>query len=79
MLSVSLVAEKTAVLGRMAIGKGKNSIRRMAFHAEFLCLFLLHVLESAVIRILGKFGRGLSRGVEQEKKNGATGEDKGDI
>jgi hypothetical protein len=63
----------------MSFGKGKNSLWGMAFYAEFFCLFFSHFLKSTVIRILGKFGRGLSRGVEQEEKNGATGEDKGDI
>lgn len=73
------MAEKTAVFGGMTFGKGRNSFRGMAFHAEFFGLFFSHFLEAFMIRILGKFGSGLSWGIEQEKKNGATGEDKGDI
>lgn len=63
----------------MAFWKRMHSFRGMTVGAKFFSLFLLHVLESAVISIHGKLGRGLSRGIEQEKKNSATGEGEGDI
>ena len=77
--SVSLMAEKTAIFGGVALRKGILFFRGMTFHAEFFRLFFLHLLETAVVCIFWQFFCGLFRGVEQEKENSGAGEDEGDI
>ena len=73
------MAEKAAIFGGMALGKGILFFRGMTFHAEFFSLFLLHILEAAMVCIFWQFFCGLFRGVEQEKENSGAGEDEGDI
>lgn len=63
----------------MVFGKGGYSFRAVALSAEFFRLFFLHFLKATVVWVFGQFCRALFRGVEQEKENGATGEDEGDI
>ena len=63
----------------MAFRKGVRAVRGVTLGTEFFSLFFPHLLEPAVIQVFGQFFRGFFRGVEQEKENGATGEDEGDI
>jgi len=73
------VTEQTAIFRRVICRKRGYACRIMAFSAEFFGLFFRHVLETAVIGIFGKFGRGLFRGLKQKQENGSTGEEKSNI
>jgi len=73
------MAENTTVFRWMAFRKRVHAVRGVTLGTEFFCLFFPHLMEPAVNRVFGQFCRGLFRGVEQEKENGATGEDEGDI
>ena len=73
------MAEKAAIFGGMALGKGIRSFRGVTLSTEFFRLFFPHFLESAMILVFRQFGRSFFWGVEQEKENGGTEEDKGNI
>lgn len=73
------MAEKAAIFRGVALRKGKHSSRDVTLGAELFRLFFLHFLKTTVVLVFWQFFCGFFRGVEQEKKNSATGEEKGDI
>jgi hypothetical protein len=67
LLEIFFMAEKTAILGWVAIGQGGHAIGVMAFTAEFLSfLFPCHLVEPIMNLVMGQTGGGLFRGVPEE-------------
>lgn len=70
------MAEKAAVFGRVVVREWRNTIFIMAFGAEFLRLFFLHIHELLMLFVVGEPGRGFGWCAPEKKKEAHAENDK---
>lgn len=73
------MAEEAAIFGGVGGGQRRDACRGMAFMAEFFRLLFLHGQKALVIVIMGDFGCGFFRRLEEKEKQRSTEKKKGDI